>query len=158
MGNRYTSDLPEGWKGTFLAALGAGTTIDQASEACGVSVPHLYKLRSRDDEFRAEWDAAKKLRTEKRRDWVLDKLHTIAEDDQDKRQFAALLKLYDNLPENKGREITLTGDPSKPLVVGHEARLTLAHVVGLAERLGLGSGASGELPAARNVLSEPEND
>lgn len=148
-------ELPEGWKGAFLAAIGRGDTIEAAAGAADIGVSTVYAQKQRDQEFAAEWDAAKRIRTERRRDWVIDKLHAIAESDDHKAQFAALSKLFDALPENRTRDVNLGLDVSGQVEVVHEARLTLATVLGLASRLGLSSGARGELPAAPEVLAPP---
>lgn len=59
-----------------------------------------------------------------------------------------------HLPEGRGSQ-HVEVDVKGSVGISHEARLTLAHVVGLAERLGLGAGARGQLPAASEILAEP---
>lgn len=148
--------LPAAWKGAFFAALGRGDTIAEAAEAAEVGVSTVYALKARDLEFAQEWEAAKRLRAERRRDWVLDKIHAIAEDDDHKAQVAALFKLFDALPENRIKELAVVGDPDRPVEIAHSRRLTLAELVADPRSLaGLGGGARGELPAARDVLAEP---
>jgi hypothetical protein len=150
--------LPVGWKGTFLAALGRGDTIQTAADAAEIGVSTVYALKARDEEFQQEWDAAKRLRAERRKDWVLDKLHVIAEDDDHKAQVAALFKLFDALPENRIKELAVTGDPNRPIIVEHRRGLTLADLVTDERfaRLRSLEPARGELSDAGEVLAESE--
>lgn len=65
-----------------------------------------------------------------------------------------------NLPEYRDRmAIEHTGSGGGPVVVQHERRLTLADVALFAGSLtGLGTSPRGELPAAREILAEPQQD
>lgn len=154
-------DLPEGWKGAFLAALGRGDTIEQAAGAAEIGVSTAYAQKTRDLEFAAEWEAAKRIRSERRRDWVIDKLHAIAESDDHKAQFAALAKLFDALPENRSRDLNVGFTPPPQAIEGRRP-VGLADVFRLAHDLGIrvavGVDATGPrpaLPAAPDVLPEP---
>lgn len=146
--------LPDGWRGTVLALYAQGFSLRKCALAADIHVNTL--IRHRDENFQGFADdlkAAGEAFNDRIRDEIVDR----AFDKQHRGSDMWLERLAQwKLPEARpeAQRIEVSGQ----VAVGHEARLTLAHVVGLAERLGLGGSARAELPAARGVLSEPDDD
>lgn len=148
--------LPDGWKHTYCTLIAEGYTRNDAAKATGVAIGTVDRHQSEDPEFRELYvDAREQVRDKVRnRIWQMGMLQGADEVDAATTRWALDHLVKWNLPEAKETnklEVDVTGQ----VEVVHEARLTLATVLGLATRLGLSPSPRGELPAPPKVLAQP---
>lgn len=143
-------EFPPETRARFLAALALTGHVGKACDHAEVSVATVYRWRQRDDDFRVAWQEIIDSRKELRAQDAWHANDNLVHDPLHKDHHAAVkLAIEKNDPDARPT-LEITGQ----VTVGHEARLTLAHVAGLADRLGLSGRTLAELPAARELIQE----
>lgn len=148
--------LPEGWKHTYCTLIAEGYTRNDAAKATGVAIGTIDRHQSEDPEFRELYVEARETVRDKVRNriWAMGMGQSANEVDAATTRWALDHLIKWNLPEAAEKQ-RVELDVNGSVNVTHEARLTLATVLGLANRLGLSPSSGGELPAAPEILAAP---